>query len=92
MSQVVEGLESAEVAVSLISFKQSLDLIEQADEEAREQIRQDQSYKYLNTMVLPADRKMVKAIKRRTGLSEGHIVREIFSQWREFQLRGCNDE
>lgn len=86
--------QSQEVAkVSVISFRQSLDVIEDSHNRALEETRDDKStLVYLNTMVLEADKQLVKQLKRRTGLSEGLIVREIFAQWREMMLRGCDAE
>lgn len=72
--------------MSLINFDQSLDIVTEAIDNIASETQENVSLVYLNTMVMPADKKMIKAIKKRTGLSEGHIIREIFSQWRQYTL------
>ena len=44
-------------------------------------------FEYLNIMVTKPDRDMIRELKAKTRLSEGLIVREIFSQWREMMLK-----
>lgn len=71
-----------EVAMSFVSFEQSRDLIQAAQDKSRA----GENFTYLNTMVDPADKEMVLALSRRHGVSQGFIMREIFSQWREYLL------
>lgn len=72
-----------EVAMSFVSFEQSRDLIQAAQEKART----DGKFTYLNTMVDPADKEMVVSLARRHGVSQGFVMRAIFEQWREHLLK-----
>jgi len=69
--------------MSFVSFEQSRDLINAA----QERVRADDALVYLNTMVDPADKEMVVSLARRHGVSQGFIMRAIFEQWREYQLQ-----
>lgn len=71
------------ITMSFVSFEQSRDLIQAAQDKSR---APGENFTYLNTMVDPADKEMVLALSRRHGVSQGFIMREIFSQWREYVL------
>jgi hypothetical protein len=72
--------------MSLINFEQSIDVIKETASLVSKENETGESLVYLNSMVMPSDKEMIKEIKKRTGLSEGQIVREIFNQWRQFLL------
>lgn len=72
--------------MSLINFEQSIDVIKKTASLVSKENETGKTLVYLNSMVMPSDKEMIKEIKKRTGLSEGQIVREIFNQWRQFLL------
>ncbi len=72
--------------MSLINFEQSIDVIKKTASLVSKENETGETLVYLNSMVMPSDKEMIKEIKKRTGLSEGQIVREIFNQWRQFLL------
>lgn len=75
-----------ETAMSFVSFKQSLDLVNETLADSGS--GGENNFEYLNTMVRPSQKVLVAKLAERYGISQGFVLRTIIEQWCEM-LRDC---